>query len=256
MIIYVYILIVTQCHDLCHCIFILELPNTVPEKPDIEDIGIIDLGEEPEYVSPIQISEELITLSDQPTSRWLNLLHLDVVKKRNKPKTPLTVPKSAPFFLPTKASLELEFDLEKDKDNRETKLLIPDSMSTLTVYAKELVVCKTEENYKQCIEKLKTLSPTAIEAEVTCMAPDDGGNIDLMNQFLLMLHVMLKSNKDFELAQSYLSLFLKMHTKLVSQNESLRKTLVLVEEASAQAWSKLQSQLMYNICIVKALKEM
>ncbi|CAB3235752.1 unnamed protein product [Arctia plantaginis] len=234
----------------------LKLPSTVPEKPDIEDIGIIDLGEEPEYISPLQISEELITLSDQPTSRWLNLLHLDVVKKRNKPKTPLTVPKSAPFFLPTKASLELEFDLEKDKDNGGTKLLIPDSLSTLTAFAKKLIVCETEDNYEQCIEKLKTLSPTAIEAEVTSMAPDDGGSLDVMKQFLLMLNVMLKSNRDFELAQSYLSLFLKMHTKFVSQNEKLRKSLLLVEESSAEAWSKLQSQLLYNICVVKALKEM
>ncbi|KAJ8724401.1 hypothetical protein PYW08_015875 [Mythimna loreyi] len=235
----------------------LKLPSTAPEKPEIDDIGIIDLGEEPEYRSPIQISEELITLSDQPTSRWLNLLHLDIVKKRNKPKTPLTVPKSAPFFLPTIPSLELEFDLEKDNDgNGDTKLLIPDSLSTLTTFAKKLVVCQTEENYEKCIEKLKTLSPAAIEAEVTSMAPDAGGNIDVMKQFLKMLDVMLKSNRDFELAQSYMSLFLKMHTKVISQNEELRDALVSVEETATKAWSKLQSELLYNICVVKALKDM
>lgn len=233
------------------------MPSTAPEKPEIEDIGTIHLGEEPEYRSPIQISEDLITLSDQPTSRWLNLLHLDIVKKRNKPKTPLTVPKSAPFFLPTIPSLEIAFDLEKDKDgNRETQLLMPDSLSTLTVFGKQLTASDTEEKYEECIENLKTLAPAAIEAEITSMAPDAGGNIDVMKQFLKMLDVMLKSNRDFELAQSYMSLFLKMHTKVISQNEDLRDALVSVEETATKAWSKLQNELLYNICIVKALKDM
>lgn len=233
----------------------LKLPSTVSEKPDITDLGVIDLGEEPEYKSPIQISEELITLSDQPTSRWLNLLHLDIVKKRNKPKTPLTKPKSAPFFLPTIPSLELGFDIEKDP-NKETKLLIPEALTTLTVFAKRLVECEENESYEKCIEKLKTLSPAAIEAEVSSMSPDVGGSIKVLEQFLKMIDVMLKSNRDFELAQSYLSLFLKTHTKLISQNEGLRIILDSVEETATQAWAKLQSQLMYNICVVKALKDM
>ncbi|XP_049871276.1 WD repeat-containing protein 36 [Pectinophora gossypiella] len=235
----------------------LKLPNTAPEKPSIEDIGAIDLGEEPEYKSPVQISEELITLSGQPTSRWLNLLNLDVVKRRNKPKTPLTVPKSAPFFLPTIPSIELEFDLEKDKDgNKDTKLLIPDSLSTLTVFAKKLVSCDDEEGYEMCIEKLKLMAPAAIEAEVTSMAPDAGGSIQVMKQFLVMVGTMLKTNRDFELAQSYLSLFLKTHTNTIAQDEELRNILDSVEETATKAWSRLQSQLMYNICVVKALKDM
>ncbi|XP_046967212.1 WD repeat-containing protein 36 [Vanessa cardui] len=235
----------------------LKLPTSAAEKPDIEDIGMIDLGEEPEYKSPEQISEELLTLSGQPTSRWLNLLHLDIVKRRNKPKTPLTVPKSAPFFLPTIPSLELEFDLEKDKkDLSNNKLLIPESLSTLTPFAKKLNACENVDDYKQCLEKLKTLSPSSIEAEVTSMAPDAGGCIEVMKQYLQMLDVLFKSNRDFELAQSYLSLFLKTHTKTISQEDELLKSLESVEESATQAWSKLQNHLLYNICVVKALKDM
>ncbi|XP_053605696.1 WD repeat-containing protein 36 [Plodia interpunctella] len=232
----------------------LRLPATVPEKPHIEDIAMIDLGEEPEYISREQISKELITLSDQPTSRWLNLLHLDIVKKRNKPKTPLTVPKSAPFFLPTIPSLELEFDLGKDKDG-DTKLLMPDALSTLTVFAKKLITSE-DDDYLQCIEKLKTLSPAAIEAEVTSMSPESGGSTEVMRHFLEMINVMMTSNRDFELAQSYLSLFIKMHTKFIAEDEKLRNTLLSVEEKAAQSWAKLQSELLYDICVVKALKDM
>ncbi|KAG6438520.1 hypothetical protein O3G_MSEX000035 [Manduca sexta] len=234
----------------------LKLPSTAPEKPDIDDIGVIDLDEEPEYKSPEQISQELITLSDQPTSRWLNLLNLDIVKKRNKPKTPLTVPKSAPFFLPTIPSLELEFDLEKDNDGSDTKLLIPESLSTLSAFGKKLIKCESDEDFEKCTVKLKSLSPAAIEAEVNSMGPDVGGSIELMKQFLVMLNVMLNSNRDFELAQSYLGLFLKTHTKVVSQVEELRNALNTIEETASLAWAKLQNELLYDICIVKALKEM
>lgn len=214
------------------------------------------MGEEPEYKSPEQISEELLTLSGQPTSRWLNLLNLDIMKRRNKPRTPLTIPKSAPFFLPTIPSLELEFDLEKEKSGSDKKLLIPESLSTLTPFAKKLNACESDSDYTTCLEKLKTLSPSSIEAEVTSMAPDVGGSIDVMKQYLKMIDVLLKSNKDFELAQSYLSLFLKVHTKTISENEELRQTLESVEETATQAWSKLQSHLLYNICVLKALKDM
>ncbi|XP_038219221.1 WD repeat-containing protein 36 [Zerene cesonia] len=232
----------------------LKLPTTAPEKPSIEDIGTIDLGEV-EYKSPEQISSELLTLSGESTSRWLNLLNLDIVKKRNAPKTPLAVPKSAPFFLPTIPSLGLEFDLEKDK-NSNKKFLIPDSLSTLTPFAKKLNGCESENDYEVCIMKLKEMSPAAIEAEVSSLSPEVGGSIDVMKQFLSMIDIILKSNKDFELGQAYLGLFLKTHTKIVSQNKELLRELHSVEESSAAAWSRLQNSLLYNICVVKALKEM
>jgi U3 small nucleolar RNA-associated protein 21 len=38
--------------------------------------------------------------------RWLNLLCLDVIRARNKPKAPPKKPKAAPFFLPTIPGLE------------------------------------------------------------------------------------------------------------------------------------------------------
>lgn len=234
-----------------------ELPSTAVEKPDIEDIGVIDLGEEPEYKSPEQISNELITLSGQPTSRWLNLLNLDVIKRRNKPKTPLTIPKSAPFFLPTIPSLELEFDLEKDKsENGNKKFLIPDSLTTLTVFCRKLNECEEDFEFEKCIEKFKSMSPSNIEAEITGMDPETGGTIDVMKKFLNMLEVMLNSNRDFELAQSYLGLFLKIHAKIISKNDELVKLLDVVEESATKAWSKIQNSLMYNICVVKALKDM
>lgn len=46
-----------------------------------------------------QLSADMMTLSLVPKSRWQTLLHLDLIKKRNKPTEAPKVPEKAPFFL-------------------------------------------------------------------------------------------------------------------------------------------------------------
>lgn len=48
-----------------------------------------------------QLSSDLMTLSLVPKSRWQTLLHLDMIKERNKPKEAPKAPEKAPFFLPS-----------------------------------------------------------------------------------------------------------------------------------------------------------
>lgn len=48
-----------------------------------------------------QLSSEMMTLSLVPKSRWQTLLHLDLIKERNKPKEAPKAPEKAPFFLPS-----------------------------------------------------------------------------------------------------------------------------------------------------------
>lgn len=46
-----------------------------------------------------QLSADMLTLSLVPKSRWQTLLHLDLIKQRNKPKQAPKLPEKAPFFL-------------------------------------------------------------------------------------------------------------------------------------------------------------
>lgn len=57
------------------CILFIETDED-DEKEDI-DVDDYDLSE---FKSPEQISDELITLSLLPNSRWQNLLNLDIIK--------------------------------------------------------------------------------------------------------------------------------------------------------------------------------
>ena len=49
------------------------------------------------------VAPAMITLSMLPRSQWLNLVHIDTIKTRNKPIEPPKKPEAAPFFLPTVA---------------------------------------------------------------------------------------------------------------------------------------------------------
>lgn len=60
-------------------------------------------AEDPAVIAPDvdQLSAEMTTLSMVPRSRWQTLLHLDIIKQRNKPKEAPKAPEKAPFFLPS-----------------------------------------------------------------------------------------------------------------------------------------------------------
>ena len=54
------------------------------------------------------------------------------------------------------------------------------------------------------------MGPSAIDVEIRSMSIDMGGTVELMNKFLHFLLHVFKSNKNFELANSYLALFIKV----------------------------------------------
>lgn len=60
------------------------------------------------------------------------------------------------------------------------------------------------------VRHLKDLGPSAIDTELRGLAPDMGGNISVMQSFLRMIGSMLRLKQDFDLAQAYLALFLKV----------------------------------------------
>ena len=71
------------------------------------------------------------------------------------------------------------------------------------------------------MELLKGLSPASIDSEFHNMAPDAGGSVDWMEYFMEFLLDQLKTNKNYELVQSYLGLFLKVRVKRILLNFAL-----------------------------------
>ncbi|GAB0205423.1 WD repeat-containing protein 36 [Grus japonensis] len=99
------------------------LPSTCPVQ-DVDVTGAEETCDEMiEYVSPEQLGEQLVTLSSLPESRWKNLLSLDVIKKKNKPKEPPKVPKSAPFFIPTLPGLIPRYIAPEEENDTQSKVV-------------------------------------------------------------------------------------------------------------------------------------
>lgn len=211
-------------------------------------------NDEVEFISPEQISSDLVTLSGLPASRWQNLLDLDIIKKRNKPKSPPKVPKAAPFFLPTVSSLSFQFDLNQTSSDNGSKLLMPASLLNLTDFGRLLDKSRQSEDYGEVIGRLKTFSPSMIDFEIKSLAPEGGGSIEIMLQFLETIEFILKSNKDFELAESYLSVFLKSHGMLIAKEEVLKNYLTNIRSCHNVMWHRLQDKLLYSICVIQNLK--
>lgn len=213
-----------------------------------------------EYCSPQQISTDLITLSTLAHSRWKNLLNLDLIKKRNKPIEPIVKPKSAPFFLPTISGLKPQFDI--NKDNKETLLTIEENQITkqqiplhmLPEFARLLLDCTKQDNYVKVFEQLKTYGPSKIDAELRSIGPDTTGSNEFLLQFLNAMHITLATNVDFELIQSYLGLFYKIHIDTITTDRSLLEKCQSIALDSGNQWNRLSDHFDRSLCLINYLR--
>lgn len=230
----------------------IDLPDST-DSVEREEIAVDTKPQIDGYQTPAQISENLITMSTLAASRWQNLLNLDVVKKRNRPKVPLMKPKHANFFLPTVAGLDFQFDLSDQKkdsnDSKEIRKTNLSQFSNLTKFGKCLDASAKSNDFTICISHITSLGPSMIDFEIKSLDPYAGGNDTIMLQFMRMIHFMLASNCNFELAQSYLGLFLKMYSRYIVSQPTLLQFLTHIETAQNDGWKRLESKLLYGIAV-------
>ena len=92
------------------------------DHEEIDDIGTVSITERDQDVldGKIPVAPKMITLSMLPRSQWLNLVHIDSIKSRNKPIEPPKKPEAAPFFLPTvsgaNAGRDPVFDIQTQEE--------------------------------------------------------------------------------------------------------------------------------------------
>lgn len=208
-----------------------------------------------DYKSPTQIDDNLITMSKLTEVKWKNLLSLDVIKKRNKPKEAPKKPKQAPFFLPTVAGLDIAFDVNEavqgDEDSRLKRTTNAENLTTFGILLKN---CGEINEFTNASNHLITLNPSMIDYEIKSLAPLGGGSINLMEKFLRMIIEMLNSNLNFELSQSYLALFLKSHEEIIAGSEILIDALEEIERVQNESWSRIEEKLFYGIGVVSNLR--
>lgn len=237
---------------------VVPLPG-VDELQEKSEENVMDVESEmdEEYKSPEQISEELITLSSLAQSRWKNLLDLDIIKKRNKPKEPPKAPEAAPFFLPTIQSLTPKFDfsdITTSEDNN--KLEMHSDFQNLTIFSKFLLSTNENNNFLPAFEKLMSMGPSGIDFEIQSLSHNPNCSVDLLFQFMKMIQYILESRKYFELAQAYLGLFLKTHGEALTDDKKLYDCLCELQNVQEKTWIELRTQLFDIQSVVAHLKKM
>ena len=192
------------------------------EQDVIED-GLLDT----DAGSLDQLNRGIVTLSIVPRSRWQTLLHLDVIRQRNKPKEPPKAPEKAPFFLPSlenaqpiSKSYQAEAQVTSAERSRISKIDRGESERSFT---RLLRACADGGDYSALTEHLKGLSPSAADIEIRSLNPR--GNSNELVGFVAALTYRLRKKADFELVQAWMSVFLRVHGESVAQDPDLVEAL-------------------------------
>ena len=104
------------------------------------------------------------------------------------------------------------------------------------------------------IEMLKAKGPSAIEIELTSLAPEGGGSLELMAKFLQLISSVLKSRKNFEAAQAYLGLFLKLHSDVVLADSDMVQIISEIYSEQEKCWNDLKGQMTSSAALVAFYK--
>ena len=170
--------------------------------------------------SPDQLSRDLESLSLVPKSRWQTLLHLDVIRQRNKPKEPPKPPEKAPFFLPSLESSKPTPSIAQTEEPKisaaeRSRILKLDRKSTESPFTASLRIAVENEDFDPYINHLKSLPPSAADIEIRSLNPSE------LVPFVNALIWRLQEKRDYELVQAWMSVFLKLHGESASEDTDL-----------------------------------
>ena len=163
-----------------------------------------------------QLSEDVITLSLVPKAQWQTLLHLDLIRARNKPKEPPKAPKNAPFFLPSlQSSSNAAADPNTDDQITASKSRVRklDRSAAQSPFTSLIRTSWATGDYSALVAHLKTLPPSATDLELRSL--DSAAPYTELIGFIMAMTQRLKANADYELVQTWMALFLRLHGDVV-----------------------------------------
>uniref|UniRef100_A0A3P8X2I1 WD repeat domain 36 n=1 Tax=Cynoglossus semilaevis TaxID=244447 RepID=A0A3P8X2I1_CYNSE len=228
------------------------LPGVVVDEVEEE---VTDEEMQNEYKSCDQLGAELVTLSQLPESRWRSLLHLDEIKKKNKPIAPPVAPTAAPFFLPTVPGLTPRFSLPTEGEQEtQSKVLNWQSLSQRSEFASALEAALESGSYDRPLQLLKDCGPSAISIELSSLSSEGGGDNGLLVAFIHMIDSMLLSGRDFDLAHGYLALFLKLHLRSLSDDTEATAALQRLSARLEASWAELRASFDQSLCLLSYAK--
>lgn len=219
-----------------------------------------DTEELDETTVPImdQLSENITTLSLVPKSRWQTLLHLDVIRARNKPKEAPKAPEKAPFFLPSVgqqnqiAGVDNAALAPTEKDSVSRINSAQGSRSSAATATNEFTRLLAEAaeslSYTMLLTYLSSLPPSA--ADVAIRTLDTTEPFTEIRTFIEALATRLQERRDYELVQAWMSVLLRLHGDVVIQDEGLVELLRKWQEEAKRERERVGGLVGYNVGVV------
>lgn len=239
------------------------------------------------------VAPDMITLSMLPRSQWLNLVHIDTIKTRNKPIEPPKKPEAAPFFLPTVAGANAGRDpvfavpdpdshgsdddvriaqraaaawgddddtiiQEEDQQQDDSRVRKSKPGKNGHLLSSLLETYTQHKTWKPLLEHLTSLSPSQLDVQLRSLDLSDQGEdheTDMLN-FLSFLSDAIASDTHFEFLQALLRAFILIHGESIAQYPRIQERAQFVEEQTHKAWTRLEQALQHTLCVIGILGSM
>ncbi|KAI9790853.1 MAG: hypothetical protein M1835_000703 [Candelina submexicana] len=189
-----------------------------------------------------QLDKGITTLSLVPRSRWQTLLHLDLIKQRNKPKEPPKAPEKAPFFLPSLENAKppvppsTQGSVEASAAER-SRIMKMNRGSSESQFTSLLRAGAASADHTTFIAHLKSLSPATADVEIRSLNPLSSGS-ELIS-FVSALTTQLQAKLDYELVQAWMTVFLRVHGQVVAEDENLQRALTTWKDEQEKECKRL-----------------
>jgi U3 small nucleolar RNA-associated protein 21 len=219
-----------------------------------------DEEEQDETTVPVmdQLSDKITTLSLVPKSRWQTLLHLDVIRARNKPKEAPKAPEKAPFFLPslgqnqvagTDSSALALSGQESTSRISSSALASRSSAATATnEFTRLLAEAADSSSHTALLAYLSSLPPSA--ADIAIRTLDTTEPYTELRTFIEALTARLQERRDYELVQAWMSVLLRLHGDVVIQDQELVELLRKWQEEAKRERERVGGLVGYNVGVV------
>ncbi|GKZ39454.1 hypothetical protein AbraIFM66950_000334 [Aspergillus brasiliensis] len=198
--------------------------------PGVIEAAFSDDLDEAEVDGPLpsieQLNGDMVTLSVVPKSKWQTLLQLNLIKERNKPKDPPKAPQKAPFFLPAAG----EQKVSDSEPNTSTEGIVAERSRIAKLYSSKDTFGLTSRHFTDLlysgyvsgdfgpfVEHLKGMPPAKADLEIRSLDPQTRDGYSELSAFVTALSSRLGLRKDFELVNTWMAVFLRIHADIVAE---------------------------------------
>lgn len=246
--------------------------STVLDGALMED-DLDDVTSTQNYVSSNQIDDSLVTLSLGPREKYNTLLHLDIIKQRNKPKEAPKRPEKAPFFLSLSGEAVGDRASVAENENKDGSSSGPSNGNAMDESGSKLHKLKSEGNvsfeslftkllregnetndYSNFLRYLVDASPSTTDLEIRSL--NSFPPLNEMANFVNALCQGLRNNDNYDLYQAIFSLYVKNHGDVIhnfKDDEDLQDALQHWSELNDNSKDRMDELVKYSSAVINFL---